>query len=65
MILSVIRHTSVPVKFWFIKNYLSPRFKDFLPHMARYLHFASALLPGLLCHVTTRGSDGSGIANDG
>jgi UDP-glucose:glycoprotein glucosyltransferase len=36
MILSVLHHTSSPVKFWFIENYLSPRFKDFLPHMARY-----------------------------
>lgn len=27
MVLSVIKRTQRPVKFWFIKNYLSPRFK--------------------------------------
>ncbi|KAF5404753.1 UDP-glucose:glycoprotein glucosyltransferase [Paragonimus heterotremus] len=34
MMLTVIRHTKSPVKFWFLKNYLSPTFKDFIPHMA-------------------------------
>ncbi|KAJ7513700.1 hypothetical protein O6H91_23G011200 [Diphasiastrum complanatum] len=34
MILSVLKNTLRPAKFWFIKNYLSPQFKDFLPHMA-------------------------------
>ncbi|VDP27739.1 unnamed protein product [Schistosoma curassoni] len=32
--LTVIRHTNSPVKFWFLKNYLSPTFKDFIPYMA-------------------------------
>ena len=27
MILSVLKNTQRPVKFWFIKNYLSPQFK--------------------------------------
>ena len=27
MILSVLKNTRRPVKFWFIKNYLSPQFK--------------------------------------
>ncbi len=27
MMLSVIKHTKSPVKFWFLKNYLSPSFK--------------------------------------
>lgn len=27
MMLSVLRHTKTPVKFWFLKNYLSPSFK--------------------------------------
>ncbi|XP_074994430.1 UDP-glucose:glycoprotein glucosyltransferase 2 isoform X3 [Calonectris borealis] len=27
MMLSVLRHTKTPVKFWFLKNYLSPTFK--------------------------------------
>ncbi|KAM5179815.1 UDP-glucose:glycoprotein glucosyltransferase 2 isoform 5-T5 [Mantella aurantiaca] len=26
MMLSVLRHTKTPIKFWFLKNYLSPRF---------------------------------------
>ncbi|KAH1050938.1 hypothetical protein AAZX31_08G124800 [Glycine max] len=34
MILSVLKNTHRPVKFWFIKNYLSPPFKDLIPHMA-------------------------------
>eukprot|EP00850_Spirogloea_muscicola_P001151 SM000004S15021 [mRNA] locus=s4:854375:863925:+ [translate_table: standard] len=39
MILSVLSHTRRPVKFWFIKNYLSPQFKDVLPLMAREYGF--------------------------
>lgn len=31
MMLSVLRHTKTPVKFWFLKNYLSPSFKVCLP----------------------------------
>lgn len=27
MMLSVLKHTKTPVKFWFLKNYLSPTFK--------------------------------------
>lgn len=27
MMLSVLRHTKTPIKFWFLKNYLSPSFK--------------------------------------
>uniref|UniRef100_A0A671PN63 UDP-glucose ceramide glucosyltransferase-like 1 n=1 Tax=Sinocyclocheilus anshuiensis TaxID=1608454 RepID=A0A671PN63_9TELE len=34
MMLSVIKHTKTPVKFWFLKNYLSPTFKEFIPYMA-------------------------------
>jgi UDP-glucose:glycoprotein glucosyltransferase len=34
MMLSVLKHTNNPVKFWFLKNYLSPQFKDFIPKMA-------------------------------
>ncbi|KAG0339474.1 hypothetical protein BG000_002022 [Podila horticola] len=34
MILSVIKNTDSRVKFWFIENFLSPSFKDFIPHMA-------------------------------
>ena len=34
MVLSVRRNTRNPLKFWFIKNWLSPRFKDSLPRFA-------------------------------
>lgn len=27
MMLSVLKHTTTPVKFWFLKNYLSPTLK--------------------------------------
>ena len=27
MMLSVLKHTKTPVKFWFLKNYLSPQIK--------------------------------------
>ncbi|KAA3463503.1 UDP-glucose:glycoprotein glucosyltransferase-like [Gossypium australe] len=39
MILSVLKNTHRPVKFWFIKNYLSPQFKDVIPHMAQEYGF--------------------------
>ncbi|KAJ3174341.1 hypothetical protein HDU88_000309 [Geranomyces variabilis] len=34
MMLSVVKNTKSPVKFWFIENFLSPSFKVFLPHLA-------------------------------
>lgn len=39
MMLSLIKHTKSPVKFWFLKNYLSPQFIDFLPHMSKEYGF--------------------------
>ncbi|KAL0021594.1 hypothetical protein WJX79_001497 [Trebouxia sp. C0005] len=39
MILSVIRTTKNPVKFWFIKNYMSPQMKRFVPEMAAHYNF--------------------------
>lgn len=39
MMLSVLKNTQTPVKFWFLKNYLSPTFKDFLPVMAQKYNF--------------------------
>ncbi|XP_074098561.1 UDP-glucose-glycoprotein glucosyltransferase [Cotesia typhae] len=44
MMLSVIKHTNSPVKFWFLKNYLSPTLKDFLPHMAKEYGFEYELV---------------------
>ncbi|KAL3515635.1 hypothetical protein ACH5RR_022537 [Cinchona calisaya] len=44
MILSVLKNTRRPVKFWFIKNYLSPQFKDVIPHMAQEYGFEYGLV---------------------
>lgn len=44
MMLSVLKHTHNPVKFWFLKNYLSPTFKDFIPRMARQYDFEYELV---------------------
>ncbi|KAL1140588.1 hypothetical protein AAG570_000518 [Ranatra chinensis] len=44
MMLSVLKHTKSPVKFWFLKNYLSPTFKDFLPRMAKQYGFEFELV---------------------
>lgn len=44
MMLSLLKHTKQPVKFWFLKNYLSPQFKDFLPGMSREYNFAYELV---------------------
>eukprot|EP00884_Botryococcus_braunii_P009699 jgi/Botrbrau1/18730/Bobra.0386s0053.1 len=39
MIVSVLRNTKNRVKFWFIKNYMSPQMKRFVPHMAKAYGF--------------------------
>ncbi|GMH06742.1 hypothetical protein Nepgr_008582 [Nepenthes gracilis] len=44
MILTVLKNTHRPVKFWFIKNYLSPQFKDVIPHMAKEYGFDYELI---------------------
>ncbi|XP_061337152.1 UDP-glucose:glycoprotein glucosyltransferase isoform X1 [Gastrolobium bilobum] len=44
MILSVLKNTHRPVKFWFIKNYLSPPFKDLIPRMAQEYGFEYELI---------------------
>ncbi|KAG7227632.1 hypothetical protein INR49_005447 [Caranx melampygus] len=44
MMLSVLRHTKTPVKFWFLKNYLSPSFKETIPHMAKSYGFQYELV---------------------
>ena len=35
MMLSVLKNTQHPVKFWFLENCMSPRFKEFLPSFAQ------------------------------
>uniref|UniRef100_A0A670I460 UDP-glucose ceramide glucosyltransferase-like 1 n=1 Tax=Podarcis muralis TaxID=64176 RepID=A0A670I460_PODMU len=44
MMLSVLKHTQTPVKFWFLKNYLSPTFKEFIPYMAEKYNFQYELV---------------------
>ncbi|QDZ26018.1 UDP-glucose glycoprotein glucosyltransferase [Chloropicon primus] len=44
MILSVLKNTESPVKFWFIKNYMSPKLKRVLPQMAEAYGFEYELI---------------------
>ncbi|XP_035249636.1 UDP-glucose:glycoprotein glucosyltransferase 2 isoform X2 [Anguilla anguilla] len=44
MMLSVLKHTKTPVKFWFLKNYLSPSFKESIPRMAESYGFRYELV---------------------
>ncbi|XP_045120712.1 UDP-glucose:glycoprotein glucosyltransferase 1-like isoform X4 [Portunus trituberculatus] len=44
MMVSVLRHTKAPVKFWFLKNFLSPNFKDALPLLANEYGFEYELV---------------------
>lgn len=40
MMVSVMRHTTHTVKFWFIEQFLSPSFKNFIPHLAAHYNFS-------------------------
>ncbi|KAL2194523.1 glycosyltransferase family 24 protein [Corynascus similis CBS 632.67] len=40
MMVSVMRHTNHTVKFWFIEQFLSPSFKDSIPHLAAHYGFS-------------------------
>lgn len=44
MMVSVLQHTKTPVKFWFLKNFLSPSFKDVLPLLAKEYGFEYELV---------------------
>ncbi|KAF8633145.1 hypothetical protein AX17_004646 [Amanita inopinata Kibby_2008] len=44
MILSVLHNTNSTVKFWFIENFLSPSFLEFIPHMAKEYGFQYELI---------------------
>ncbi|KAL7422173.1 killer toxin resistant protein [Cryptotrichosporon argae] len=44
MILSVLKHTKSSVKFWFIENFLSPTFIEFLPHFSEAYGFEYELV---------------------
>ena len=39
MMQSVVQNTKSPVKFWFVANFLSPKFKEFVPKMVEDNHF--------------------------
>ena len=57
MILSVLNHTNTPVKFWFIKNYLSPKFKDVIPFMAKRYNFEYELVTYKWPHFLNKQTD--------
>lgn len=44
MMLSVLKNTNTKVKFWFLKNYLSPSMKDILPFYAKKYGFEYQLV---------------------
>ncbi|CAF1081741.1 unnamed protein product [Adineta ricciae] len=44
MMLSVLKNTKKPVKFWFLKNFLSPIFTSFLPYYAQHYNFTYELV---------------------
>jgi len=44
MMLTVMKNTKTPVKFWFLKNFLSPTMTAFLPHMAKEYGFQYELV---------------------
>lgn len=44
MILSVMKNTKKTVKFWFIENFLSPSFLEFIPHYAEEYGFEYELV---------------------
>ena len=44
MMVSVLRHTSHTVKFWFIEQFLSPSFKASLPYLAVHYNFKYQLI---------------------
>jgi len=44
MMMSVLKHTKSPVKFWVLKNFMSPDFKKFLPAMSETYGFKYELV---------------------
>lgn len=44
MIASVMKNTNSTVKFWFIENFLSPSFLEFIPHLAEEYDFQYELV---------------------
>jgi UDP-glucose:glycoprotein glucosyltransferase len=58
MMVSVMKHTKHTVKFWFIEQFLSPSFKDFIPYMAAEYGFQYEMVtykwPHWLRHQTEK-----------
>lgn len=58
MMVSVTKHTKHTVKFWFIEQFLSPSFKDFIPHLAAEYGFKYEMVtykwPHWLRHQTEK-----------
>ncbi|KAI9340426.1 UDP-glucose:glycoprotein glucosyltransferase-domain-containing protein [Zopfochytrium polystomum] len=44
MMLTVVKNTKNPVKFWLIENFLSPSFMKFIPHLAKAYNFEYELV---------------------
>jgi len=40
MFLTLTQHTNAPVKFWLLENFLSPKFKEFVPYMEQKYNFS-------------------------
>lgn len=53
MMLSVLRHTKSKVKFWLIKNYMSPQMQEFMPKMAAKYGFEVRGLAAVICLACT------------
>ena len=58
MVTSVKQHTTAPLKFWFLQNYASPQFRDFMPKMGKEMGFDVEFVtfnwPGWLHHETEK-----------
>ncbi|KAK7747781.1 killer toxin resistant protein [Diatrype stigma] len=58
MMISVMKHTNHTVKFWFIEQFLSPSFKEFIPHLAAEYGFKYEMVtykwPHWLRHQTEK-----------
>jgi UDP-glucose:glycoprotein glucosyltransferase len=58
MMVSVMKHTKHTVKFWFIEQFLSPSFKDFIPYLAAEYGFKYEMVtykwPHWLRHQTEK-----------
>jgi UDP-glucose:glycoprotein glucosyltransferase len=58
MMLTVLKNTKSPVKFWFLENYLSPKFKEYAPLFSEAYNTSIELVtyqwPSWLHHETEK-----------